>query len=177
MKTFKHLREASFAPNQIKMAIGVASDKRYAGGNMTGAVKSIDKIKKGLSDHPQVAAVLKRQNEDRTECPQCEGEGCDHCDGKGYHEELSPKQKKIDKNKNGKIDGSDLANLRKKNEDFDIESLVESSDKKDAKEMADLVKELEPKIKMTELKKQVYDMAMEKYNNKTRAKKIASMIK
>ena len=43
--------------------------------------------------------------------------------------------------------------------------------------MADLVKELEPKIKMTELKKQVYDMAMEKYNNKTRAKKIASMIK
>lgn len=169
--------EEKFSPKEIKMAIGVASDKRYAGGNMTGAVKSIDKIKKGLSDHPQVAAVLKRQNEDRTECPQCEGEGCDHCDGKGYHEELSPKQKKIDKNKNGKIDGSDLANLRKKNEDFDIESLVESSDKKDAKEMADLVKELEPKIKMTELKKQVYDMAMEKYNNKTRAKKIASMIK
>lgn len=76
-----------FSPKEIKMAIGVASDKRYAGGNMTGAVKAIDKIKKGLSDHPQVAAVLKRQNEDKTECPQCEGEGCDHCDGKGYHEE------------------------------------------------------------------------------------------
>jgi hypothetical protein len=30
---------------------------------MTGAVKAIEKIKKGLSDHPQVAAVLKRQNE------------------------------------------------------------------------------------------------------------------
>ena len=52
-----------FTPKQIKMAIGVASDKRYAGGNMTGAVKAIEKIKKGLSDHPQVAAVLKRQNE------------------------------------------------------------------------------------------------------------------
>jgi len=53
-----------FSPKEIKMAIGVASDKRYAGGNMTGAVAAIDKIKKGLSDHPQVAAVLRRQNEE-----------------------------------------------------------------------------------------------------------------
>ena len=52
-----------FSKKEIKMAIGVASDKRYAGGNYTGAVKTIEKIKKGLSDHPQVAAVLKRQNE------------------------------------------------------------------------------------------------------------------
>jgi len=52
-----------FSPKEIKMAIGVASDKRYAGGNMTGAAAAIDKIKKGLSDHPQVAAVLRRQNE------------------------------------------------------------------------------------------------------------------
>ena len=59
--------EEGFSPKQIKMAIGVASDKRYAGGNMTGAVKAIDKIKKGLSDHPQVAAVLKRQNESLAE--------------------------------------------------------------------------------------------------------------
>ena len=54
----------AFSKKQIKMAIGIASDKRYAGGNMTGAVKQIEKLKKGLSDHPQVAAVLKRQNED-----------------------------------------------------------------------------------------------------------------
>jgi hypothetical protein len=33
-------------------------------------------------------------------------------------EELSPKQKKIDLNKNGKIDGSDLANLRKEEGDY-----------------------------------------------------------
>jgi hypothetical protein len=174
--------EEKFSPKEIKMAIGVASDKRYAGGNMTGAVKAIDKIKKGLSNHPQVSAVLKRQNEDNvqeSECDCCNQDPCNcpaDCKCR-KSEELSPKQKKIDKNKNGKIDGSDLANLRKKNEDFDVESLIESSDKKDAKEMADLVKELEPKIKMNELKKQVYDMAMEKYNNKTRAKKIASMIK
>jgi len=57
------LAEAKFSPKEIKMAIGVASDKRYAGGNMTGAVKAIEKMKRGLSDHPQVMAVLKRQNE------------------------------------------------------------------------------------------------------------------
>ena len=32
-------------------------------GNYTGAFNAIEKIKKGLSKHPQVAAVLKRQNE------------------------------------------------------------------------------------------------------------------
>lgn len=53
-----------FTPKEIKMAIGIASDKRYAGGNMTGAVNQIEKIKKGLSNHKQVAAVLRRQNEE-----------------------------------------------------------------------------------------------------------------
>ena len=53
-----------FSPKQIKMAIGIAADKRYARGNYTGAVNAIEKIKKGLSDHPQVAAVLKRLNTD-----------------------------------------------------------------------------------------------------------------
>ena len=55
--------EERFTPKEIKMAIGVASDKRYAGGNYSGAVRAIEKIKKGLSKHKQVAAVLKRQNE------------------------------------------------------------------------------------------------------------------
>ena len=62
MKEEVELDEA-FTPKEIKMAIGVASDKRYAKGNMTGAVNAIEKIKKGLSDHPQVKAVLRRQNE------------------------------------------------------------------------------------------------------------------
>ena len=52
-----------FSKKEIKMAIGVASDPRYKQGNYTGAVNAIEKIKKGLSKHPQVAAVLKRQNE------------------------------------------------------------------------------------------------------------------
>ena len=57
--------KANFSDKEIKMAIGIASDKRYKGGNMTGAVNAIEKIKKGLSDHPQVYAVLKRQNEEK----------------------------------------------------------------------------------------------------------------
>ena len=56
--------DEGFSPKEIKMAIGIASDPRYKGGNMTGAVTAIDKVKKGLSDHPKVAAVLRRQNED-----------------------------------------------------------------------------------------------------------------
>ena len=27
----------------------------------------------------------KPKNEEKVECPQCEGKGCDHCEGKGYH--------------------------------------------------------------------------------------------
>jgi hypothetical protein len=56
--------DEGFSPREIKMAIGIASGPRYAKGNMTGAVTAIEKMKKGLSKHPQVAAVLQRQNED-----------------------------------------------------------------------------------------------------------------
>ena len=56
--------DEGFSPREIKMAIGIASDPRYAKGNMTGAVNAIEKMKRGLSKHPQVMAVLKRQNED-----------------------------------------------------------------------------------------------------------------
>ena len=45
------------------MAYGVANDKRYKGGDMTGAIKAIEKIAKGLSDHPDVQKVLQRTNE------------------------------------------------------------------------------------------------------------------
>ena len=65
----------------------------------------------------------KPKNEEKVECPKCKGEGCDHCEGKGYHttEELSAKQKKIDLNKNGKVDGDDLAQLRKKAKKEEVE--------------------------------------------------------
>jgi len=63
MESLAEVREG-FSPKQIKMAIGIANDPRYKGGNYSGAVKTIEKIKKGLSNHKQVAAVLKRLNTD-----------------------------------------------------------------------------------------------------------------
>ncbi len=57
------ISEATFTSQQIKMAYGVANDKRYKGGDMTGAIKAIEKIAKGLSDHPDVQKVLQRTNE------------------------------------------------------------------------------------------------------------------
>jgi hypothetical protein len=84
----------AFTPKDVKMAIGIASDKRYAGGNMTGAVTAIEKIKKGLSDHPQVKAVLKRQNESGK---------LDELDSKtyrSYHDKATADQlKRMDKEK------------------------------------------------------------------------------
>ena len=50
-------------PKHVKQAIGIASDPRYKKGNMTGAVKAMNKISKDIDKHPQVAAVLRKQNE------------------------------------------------------------------------------------------------------------------
>lgn len=49
---------------------------------------------------------------------------------KTKEEELSAKQKKIDHNKNGKIDGQDLAMLRKKKQNESVEDLTEMKFKK-----------------------------------------------
>jgi hypothetical protein len=60
----KDLREKQqHDPKHVKMAVGIASDPRHKGGDYTGAHKKIEKIAKGLASHPQVAAVLKKQNE------------------------------------------------------------------------------------------------------------------
>ena len=37
--------DEGFSPKEIKMAIGIASDPRYAKGNMTGAVNAIERMK------------------------------------------------------------------------------------------------------------------------------------
>jgi hypothetical protein len=97
----------------------------------------------------------KPKNEEKMECPKCKGEGCDHCDGKGYHttEELSAKQKKIDLNKNGKVDGDDLKKLRAKKEEVKEElSLAERAANhitnmwKEAAKVSTKKEEEEPKV-------------------------------
>jgi|GEM_PF-5747737 len=57
------MKEATHDPKHVKQAIGIASDPRYKQGNMTGAVNAMNKLSKDIHKHPQVAAVLKRQNE------------------------------------------------------------------------------------------------------------------
>jgi len=52
-----------YTQQQIKMAYGILNDPRYKGGNYDGAVKAIEKLAKGLSNHPDVKNALKRANE------------------------------------------------------------------------------------------------------------------
>lgn len=44
-----------------------------------------------------IAKILKKKKDvkEKAECPKCEGEGCDHCDGKGYHESSCNSKKKM----------------------------------------------------------------------------------
>ena len=65
MMKFKQLREqflseASFPDRLVKKAVKIAKDM---GGNMTGAMKKIERMRRGLGDHPEVEAALRLANE------------------------------------------------------------------------------------------------------------------
>lgn len=55
--------DESISSQHVKQGIGIARDKRYAGGNTTGAVNAMKKIHPNLHKHPKVRAELKRQAE------------------------------------------------------------------------------------------------------------------
>jgi hypothetical protein len=57
--------DKGYTDQQIKQAYGILNDPKYKGGNYSGAVKAIEKLAKGLSDHPDVANALKRANESK----------------------------------------------------------------------------------------------------------------
>tara|TARA_B110000285_G_scaffold219911_1_gene271083 strand:+ start:23468 stop:25930 length:2463 start_codon:yes stop_codon:yes gene_type:complete len=196
-------KKIKFSAKEIKMAIGIATDKRYAGTNYSGAVRMIDKIKDGLSNFPQVAAVLKRANESVVELdeaasliPQLQTivQDKQHAKIKGMVVDLFTasmitqiydKVNDANKAKMDKLPLEKLVNIAHKmmkreetlQTEVFVEGLIQESDKTDAKEMSDMVKTINPKIKLADLKKEVQDIAMEKYKNKTRASKIASMVK
>jgi len=63
MKNFKELREkyrSKFPSSLVAATVKIAIDM---GGNMTGAYKKIEKMKRGLGDDPMVADALKQANE------------------------------------------------------------------------------------------------------------------
>jgi len=54
---------------------------------LKGGQKKLDKDGDGDIDGTDFAMMRKKKkmDEGKVECPKCKGEGCDHCDGKGYH--------------------------------------------------------------------------------------------
>jgi hypothetical protein len=52
--------------------------------------------------HKRRKAIKKSMKEEKVECPKCKGEGCEHCDDKGYHEEavqIDPDDGEVSKSK------------------------------------------------------------------------------
>jgi hypothetical protein len=60
----EEIDEATPTAQQVKQGIGIARDKRYAKGNVTGAVSAMDKVNKGIAQHPVVNKELRKQNEE-----------------------------------------------------------------------------------------------------------------
>jgi hypothetical protein len=72
---FKELREkyrSKYPSSLVATAVKIAIDM---GGNMTGAYKKIEKMKKGLADDPMVADALKQANESVNEGLKKSGKG------------------------------------------------------------------------------------------------------
>ena len=124
MKRLNDVREGRrFTDKEIKQAYGILNDPRYKQGNYSGAVKAIEKLKRGLSKHPSVANALKRANEDINEYGGPKMSKKDYHEyGKNYHKEetlheITLPRKEFDKIKKVKIkdlvvnyflDGNDL---------------------------------------------------------------------
>ena len=61
---FAHGVEFNVPAEQLEGVSSAIKTARRMGGNMTGAVKKIDKAKKGMSDNPRVQKALKKANEE-----------------------------------------------------------------------------------------------------------------
>lgn len=74
-------------------------------------LKSIAQAYLSMLDEKKMAK--ENDDDDKVECPKCKGEGCDHCDDKGYHMKKDDDEKKVDEavkkedNTNDKSDDGD----------------------------------------------------------------------
>jgi hypothetical protein len=83
-------KEEKYSDTQIKQAFGILNDPRYKGGDYTGAVNTIEKLAKGLSNHPSVANALKKANEEiTTELAPAEASADE---ASGYQGETEPRE-------------------------------------------------------------------------------------
>ena len=73
------VKQEGFSSSLVKKAVKIAADMS---GDMTAAVKTIEKLKKGLSDDPAVADALRSANEQKEESSKVDGRT------KGYKEAL-----------------------------------------------------------------------------------------
>ena len=90
--------DETITSKHLKQAKGIAFDKRYKGGNYSGAAKAMEKLHKGLSDHPEALKHLKHANE-QVETPLDEGSLKDYALGHGYFDNSGEgKRKRADKN-------------------------------------------------------------------------------
>ena len=74
-----NVKQEGFSSSLVKKAVKIAADM---GGDMTGAVKKIEKIKRGLSDDPAVSDALRSANEQKEESSKVDGRT------RGYKEAL-----------------------------------------------------------------------------------------
>ena len=79
-----------YSDKQIKQAFGILNDPRYKGGDYTGAVNTIEKLAKGLSNHPSVANALKKANEETT--PELASAEVSADEASGYQGETEPRE-------------------------------------------------------------------------------------
>jgi hypothetical protein len=130
-----------YTTQQIKMAYGVANDKRYKGGNYSGAVKAIEKIAKGLSNHPDVMKVLKRTNENIEEMAKDDAYAIGMSAAKKKYNDEPPLDKKTIKKGHeiaDKIMKKEYKTLRAEGKMSDIDALQKQG--KGAEEIAKLMK-------------------------------------
>ena len=76
-------------PKKVKKAGDELEDVKNRSAKLKeeeGSYPAPKKVKKaGDALEPVNNRTAKLKEEDKEECPKCQGEGCDHCDDKGYH--------------------------------------------------------------------------------------------